>query len=87
MISFFDWDFLGEKNFVGLKNYGSLFTLGYESMPSAGAPLDGVIPEGQSLLMHIDWFNWHAILTAKDPVFWLSIKNICCSYCWPFRSA
>jgi ABC-type sugar transport system permease subunit len=76
MISFFDWDFLGEKNFVGLKNYGSLFTLGYESMPSAGAALDGVIPDGQSLLMHIDWFNWHAILTAKDPVFWLSIKNI-----------
>lgn len=76
MISFFDWDFLGEKNFAGLKNYGSLFTLGYQSMPSAGAALDGVIPEGQSLLMHIDWFGWHAILTAKDPVFWLSIKNI-----------
>lgn len=76
MISFFDWDFLGEKNFVGLKNYGSLFTLGYRSMPGAGAPLDGVIPADQSLLMHIDWFGWHAILTAKDPVFWLSIKNI-----------
>lgn len=76
MISFFDWDFLGEKNFAGLKNYGSLFTLGYHSMPSAGAALDGVIPNGQSLLMHIDWFGWHAILTAKDPVFWLSIKNI-----------
>ena len=76
LISFFNWDFLGEKNFVGLKNYGSLFTLGYRSRPSAGAPLDGVIREGQSLLMHIDWFGWHAILTAKDPVFWLSIKNI-----------
>ncbi len=76
IISFFNWDFLGDKNFVGLKNYGSLFTLGYRSMPSAGASLDGVIPEGQSLLMHVDWFGWHAILTAKDPVFWLSIKNI-----------
>ena len=76
LISFFNWDFLGDKNFVGFKNYGSLFTLGYRSMPRAGAPLDGVIPNGQSLLMHIDWFGWHAILTAKDAVFWLSIKNI-----------
>lgn len=76
LISFFNWDFLGDKNFVGLKNYGALFTLGYRSMPRAGAPLDGVIPNGQSLLMHIDWFGWHGILTAKDAVFWLSIKNI-----------
>ena len=76
LISFFNWDFLGDKNFVGLKNYGSLFTLGYRSRPAAGATLDGVIPNGQSLLMHIDWFGWHAILTAKDAVFWLSIKNI-----------
>lgn len=76
LISFFNWDFLGDKNFVGLKNYGSLFTLGYRSRPAAGASLDGVIPNGQSLLMHIDWFGWHAILTAKDVVFWLSIKNI-----------
>jgi ABC-type sugar transport system permease subunit len=76
VISFFNWDFLGEKSFAGLKNYGSLFTVGFESMPTANAPLDGVIPDGQSLLMHIDWFGQHAILTAKDPVFWLSIKNI-----------
>jgi ABC-type sugar transport system permease subunit len=76
VISFFNWDFLGAKTFAGLKNYGSLFTLGYHSMPSAGAALDGVIPNGQSLLMHIDWFGWHAILTAKDVVFWLAIKNI-----------
>ena len=76
VISFFNWDFLGDKNFAGLKNYGSLFTLGYRSMPRAGATLDGAIASNQSLLMHIDWFGWHAILTAKDPVFWLSIKNI-----------
>ena len=76
LISFFNWDFLGAKTFAGLKNYGALFTLGYHSMPRAGAPLDGVIANGQSLVMHVDWFGWHAIVTAKDPVFWLSIKNI-----------
>jgi ABC-type sugar transport system permease subunit len=77
VISFFDWDSLGQtRNFIGLSNYAEILALDLAKVDGPGAFAQDVLKPGYVDLMHIDWFGQHWLLGARDRVFWLSIRNI-----------
>ena len=67
VISFFDWDPLGDKTFTGLSNYGNLL-----SLDLAGSS-EG-LKSGYQQVFGLPFSN--AVIGAQDALFWISMKNI-----------
>jgi ABC-type sugar transport system permease subunit len=67
VISFFDWDPLGEKSFTGFSNYGSLLAL---DVAGSGEGLRA----GYQQVFGLPFSA--AVVGAKDALFWISMKNI-----------
>jgi ABC-type sugar transport system permease subunit len=70
VISFYNWN-LGKKTFLGLENYGKLFSLRFTGT-------GGTTKEGYARLISIDWFGFigHFQIWAMDVRFWTSLRNI-----------
>jgi len=66
-ISFFEWDPLGEKSFTGLSNYGRLLAL---DLAGSGEGLQAGYRQVFGLPLT------DAVVGARDPLFWISMKNI-----------
>ena len=67
VVSFFDWDPLGEKTFTGLSNYANLL-----SLDVAGSS-DG-LGAGYAQVFGLPFGD--AVVGAKDPLFWKAMRNI-----------
>ena len=67
VVSFFDWDPLGEKTFTGLSNYVDLL-----SIDVAGSRAG--LQEGYSQVFGLPFTD--AVVGAKDRLFWTAMRNI-----------
>lgn len=67
VISFFDWDPLGDKSFTGLSNYASLLSVDVAQSPAG-------LRDGVREVFGLPFTD--AVLGAEDPLFWISMKNI-----------
>lgn len=76
VISFWDWDALGEKNFVGFSNYIDLFSLDLAFMDGDGEPSSNALKSGYSELWRFNFFGSNIMLSAVDKMFWQSMRNI-----------
>ena len=75
-ISFWDWDALGDKNFVGLSNYIDLFSLDLAFMDGPSEPASNALQSGYAELWRFNLFGNNIMLSAVDKMFWQSMRNI-----------
>lgn len=76
LISFWDWDALGDKNFVGLANYIDLFSLDLAFMDSSAEPASNALQPRYAELWRFDLFGTNVMVSAVDKMFWQSMRNI-----------
>ncbi len=76
LISFWDWDALGDKNFVGLTNYIDLFSLDVAFMDSSAEPASNALQARYAELWRFDLFGTNIMVSAVDKMFWQSMRNI-----------
>jgi len=67
VISFFDWDALGDKSFVGVSNYLNLLKVDVAREASG-------LSAGYEQVFALPFVD--AVIGAKDKLFWVSMKNI-----------
>lgn len=74
-ISFFNWDTIGASHqFRGFGNYIEMLSL--DSIRATNIVSGAHFARGYQQLMHLDIFGGHWVIAARDPVFWISLRNI-----------
>ena len=76
IISFWDWDALGDKSFIGLSNYIDLFSLDLAFMDSGTEPASNALKSNYAELWRFDLFGQNIMVSAIDKEFWQSLRNI-----------
>jgi ABC-type sugar transport system permease subunit len=76
VISFFEWDALGDKSFTWFGNYQELFSLDMAFMDSSAAPASAALKDGYAQLWRFELFGSNIMISARDKLFWISLRNI-----------
>lgn len=63
-----------QRDDVGLANYERLLALSW-SAQQAGASIRQTIPRGYGVVLTVDLFGQRYVLSARDPNFWLALRN------------
>ncbi len=75
-VSFTDWDAFGTKNWVGLQNYATIFSLDVAPLAAADQPVTEALDTAvYDELTRFAIFGRHYIVGAKDKLFWLALRN------------
>lgn len=75
-ISFWDWDALGDKSFVGFDNYFDLFRVDIAFMESSTAPASEALKTNYAEAFRFNLFGQNILISAIDRAFWQSLRNI-----------
>ena len=76
VISFFEWDALGDKSFTWFANYRELFSLDLAFMDSASEPASQALKDDYAQLWRFELFGSNIMISARDKLFWISLRNI-----------
>jgi len=69
-----NYNLASQRDDVGLANYERLLTLDWSAQPE-GASIRETIPRGYGVVLTADLFGQRYILSARDPNFWLALRN------------
>jgi ABC-type sugar transport system permease subunit len=75
-VSLTDWDALGTKNFIGIENYQSIFSLTIKGLKEKTQAASDVIDITKyDELGRINLFGKYFLIGAKDKLFWIALRN------------
>ncbi len=74
--SFTDWDAFGTRNWIGLDNYRTIFTLDIQPLAYRTQPVTEVLDVANyDELTRLTIFGNHYIIGASDKLFWIALRN------------